>query len=80
MNVNIMLALGIMWKGMLGIFVVMGILALVVYLLTKVGDRELTIPPAIPLNVHMARTERSLLVSSVTPSFWARDMRYKNRK
>lgn len=28
----------------------------------------------------MARTERSLLVSSVTPSFWARDMRYKNRK
>ena len=39
MNVNIMLALGIMRKGMLGIFVVMGILALVVYLLTKVGDR-----------------------------------------
>ena len=34
-----MLALGIMWKGMLGIFVVMGILALVVYFLTKVGDR-----------------------------------------
>ena len=39
MNVNTMLALGIMWKGMLGIFVVMEILALVVYLLTKVGDR-----------------------------------------
>lgn len=39
MNVNTMLALGIMWKVMLGIFVVMGILALVVYLLTKVGDR-----------------------------------------
>ena len=39
MNVNTMLALGIMWKGMLGIFVVMGILALVVDLLTKVGDR-----------------------------------------
>ena len=39
MNVNTMLALGIMWKGMLGIFVVMGILALVVELLTKVGDR-----------------------------------------
>ena len=39
MNVNTMLALGIMWKGMHGIFVVMGILALVVYLLTKVGDR-----------------------------------------
>ena len=35
MNANTMLALGIMWKGMLGIFVVMGILALVVYLLTK---------------------------------------------
>ena len=39
MNVNTMLALGIICKGMLGIFVVMGILALVVYLLTKVGDR-----------------------------------------
>ena len=39
MNANTMLALGIMWKGMLGIIVVMGILALVVYLLTKVGDR-----------------------------------------
>ena len=39
MNANTMLALGIMWKGMLGIFVVMGILALVVYRLTKVGDR-----------------------------------------
>ena len=39
MNANVILSLGIMWKGMLGIFVVMGILALVVYLLTKVGDR-----------------------------------------
>ncbi len=39
MNANAMLALGIMWKGMLGIFVVMGILALVVYLLTKAGER-----------------------------------------
>ena len=39
MNANTMLALGIMWKGMLGIFVVMGLLALVVYLLTKAGDR-----------------------------------------
>lgn len=39
MNANTMLALGIMWKGMLGIFVVMGILALAVYLLTKAGDR-----------------------------------------
>ena len=39
MNANAMLALGIMWKGMLGIFVVMGILALAVYLLTKAGDR-----------------------------------------
>lgn len=39
MSANTMLALGIMWKGMLGIFVVMGILALVVYLLTKAGER-----------------------------------------
>ena len=38
MNANTMLALGIMWKGILGIFVVMGILALVVYLLTKAGE------------------------------------------
>jgi len=38
MNANTMLALGIMWKGMLGIFVVMGILTLVVYLLTKAGE------------------------------------------
>ena len=39
MNANTILALGIMWKGMLGIFVVMGILALVVYLLTRLGNR-----------------------------------------
>lgn len=38
MNANIILALGIMWKGMLGIFVVIGILALVVYLLAKAGE------------------------------------------
>ena len=39
MNANTMLALGIMWKGMLGIFVVMGILAAIVYLLMKMCDR-----------------------------------------
>ncbi len=39
MNTNIALALGIMWKGMLGIFVVIGILALVVYLLAKFGSK-----------------------------------------
>ena len=39
MNANVILSLGIMWKGMLGIFVVMGILAFVVYLLTKAGSR-----------------------------------------
>ncbi|MCI8510900.1 MAG: sodium pump decarboxylase gamma subunit [Lachnospiraceae bacterium] len=37
MSANMMLALGIMWKGMLGIFVVIGLLALVVYLLSKLG-------------------------------------------
>ncbi len=37
MNANTILALGIMWKGMLGILIVMLILAVAVYLLTKVG-------------------------------------------
>lgn len=38
MNANVLMALGIMWKGMLGIFVVIGLLALVVYLLAKMGN------------------------------------------
>ncbi len=33
-------ALMIMWQGMLGIFVVIGILALVVYGLSKMGGRK----------------------------------------
>ncbi|MCI8455097.1 MAG: sodium pump decarboxylase gamma subunit [Lachnospiraceae bacterium] len=37
MSENMMLALGIMGKGMLGIFVVIGVLALVVYLLSRLG-------------------------------------------
>lgn len=39
MSTNMMLAMGIMWKGMVGIFVVIGLLALVVYLLAKLGNR-----------------------------------------
>ena len=39
MNANVLLALGIMWKGMLGIFVVIGLLALVVYLMAKMGNK-----------------------------------------
>lgn len=39
MSENVMLALGIMWKGMFGIFVVIGLLALVVYLLSKAGNK-----------------------------------------
>lgn len=39
MNVNTILALGIMWKGMLGIFIVMMILAVAVSILAKVGRR-----------------------------------------
>lgn len=39
MSANMMLAFGIMWKGMVGIFVVIGLLALVVYLLAKLGNR-----------------------------------------
>lgn len=31
--------MGIMWKGMLGIFVVIGLLALVVYLMAKMGSK-----------------------------------------
>lgn len=38
MNANVMLAFGMMWKGMLGIFVVIALLALVVYLLSKMGS------------------------------------------
>lgn len=37
MSANMLMALGIMWKGMVGIFVVIGLLALVVYLLAKLG-------------------------------------------
>lgn len=39
MSANMLMAFGIMWKGMVGIFVVIGLLALVVYLLTKLGNR-----------------------------------------
>lgn len=39
MSGNVLYSLEIMWQGMLGIFVVMGVLALVVYLLTKVGNK-----------------------------------------
>lgn len=34
-----LMAFGIMWKGMVGIFVVIALLALVVYLLAKFGSR-----------------------------------------
>ena len=39
MSETMTLALGIMAKGMLGIFVVIAILALVVYLLMKFGSK-----------------------------------------
>ena len=39
MSLNMMLALGIMWKGMVGIFVVIGLLAIIVQLLTKLGNK-----------------------------------------
>lgn len=38
-NANVLMALGIMWKGMIGIFVVIGLLALVVALLAKFGSK-----------------------------------------
>ncbi len=39
LNPNITEALGIMGKGMLGIFVVIGIIALIVLVLTKAGSK-----------------------------------------
>ncbi len=40
MYANLMEALGIMGKGMLGIFVVMVLIALIVYAMTRLGNRE----------------------------------------
>ncbi len=39
MSPNVLQAIDIMWMGMVGIFVVIGILALVVYLLAKFGNK-----------------------------------------
>ncbi len=39
MNETVLMAFEIMWKGMVGIFVVIALLALVVYLLAKFGNR-----------------------------------------
>ena len=56
---------------------VMGILALVVYLPHE-GGRPLAHHPARhPAQCAHGEDREKSLVSSVTPSFWARDMRYK---
>ena len=39
MSANVLQAINIMWMAMIGIFVVIGILALVVYLLAKFGNK-----------------------------------------
>ena len=39
MNANVLVAFNIMWQGMAGIFVVIGLLALVVYAMAKVGNK-----------------------------------------
>ena len=39
MSPNVLQAIDIMWMGMVGIFVVIGILAQVVYLLSKFGNK-----------------------------------------
>ena len=39
MSATVLQAINIMWMGMVGIFVVIGILALVVYLLAKFGSK-----------------------------------------
>ena len=40
MNATVMQAFGMMWQGMAGIMVVMGILAGVVAILTKAGSKK----------------------------------------
>lgn len=37
---NILIALGIMWKGMAGIFVTVLIIMAIVYLLSKIGNKK----------------------------------------
>ncbi len=39
MSATVLQAINIMWMGMVGIFVVIGILALVVYMLAKFGSK-----------------------------------------
>jgi len=36
---NLTAALNMMWQGMLGIFVVIGLIALIVYLMSKIGNK-----------------------------------------
>ena len=40
MNENVMMALQFLWQGMLGLFVVMGVIALLVFALTKIGSKK----------------------------------------
>ena len=37
MDANVIMSLGMMWKGMFGLFVVIGLLGLVVFLPSKMG-------------------------------------------
>ena len=39
MNANVLEAFNIMWQGFGGIFVVIGLMALVVYAMAKVGNK-----------------------------------------
>jgi hypothetical protein len=36
---NLTTALNMMWQGMLGIFVVIGLIALIVYFMSKIGSK-----------------------------------------
>lgn len=40
MNENLIVALGMMWQGMAGLFIVMIIIALIVFALGKAGNKE----------------------------------------
>lgn len=40
MNENISLALEIMWQGLLGVFVVILILSAIVWLLSRIGEKN----------------------------------------
>lgn len=39
MNTNLVTALTMMWQGMLGLFIVMGVIALIVFFMGRMGKK-----------------------------------------